>query len=110
MSSLLKRANAIVRCTPATDMSAKKGALVTLSEVSGVLTATLSASATGAASAWGSGRSGPATAAATRVRQQQQSTVASSADTARAGASAAHVRFGGEYRARCRFGERLSRY
>lgn len=46
MSPLLVRGEAIVPATGATDLTDKKGCLVTLSSVSSVLTATLSASAT----------------------------------------------------------------
>lgn len=46
MSSLLARGKAILPIVGATDLTAKRGALVTLSDVGGVLTATLSASAT----------------------------------------------------------------
>jgi hypothetical protein len=49
MSSKLTRAAAIVAAVGATDLTEKEGCLVTLSEVSSVLTATLSASATVAA-------------------------------------------------------------
>src|SRR6185503_7439854 len=46
MSALKIRADGIISVPPAADMSALRGYLVTLSTVSGVLTATVSASAT----------------------------------------------------------------